>query len=153
MLNLIKFARQSILMMSFFSGIFVFASTSNNEIFAQDGLSSLKEDDCCVPILLAPIAVSDDNIYITWTDNRTGNWEVFFAKSTDDGKTFQDSINLSNSPNSKSENVEIITNNDKIYITFWDNKDGKFVPYFVSSSDAGQTFSKPILLNITDTVK
>ena len=30
---------------------------------------------------------------ISWADNRTGNWEIFFTKSTDNGKTFADSIN------------------------------------------------------------
>ena len=30
-----------------------------------------------------PIAISGDNVYLTWWDNKTGNNEVFFARSTD----------------------------------------------------------------------
>ena len=86
--------------------------------FAQSpSLSSLKENKCCVPILLAPMSIDDNgDLLISWADNRTGNWEIFFTKSTDNGKTFEDSINVSNSPNGKSENVELVSEQDNIYI-------------------------------------
>ena len=42
----------------------------------------------------APIATSDNNIYIAWSTNKTGiNDEVMFRASTDGGKTFVDKIN------------------------------------------------------------
>ena len=44
----------------------------------------------------APIATSGDNVYITWWRNKTGNMEVMFRASTDNGVTFADKINLSN---------------------------------------------------------
>ena len=46
----------------------------------------------------APIATSDNNVYITWWSNKTGNEEVMFRASTDNGATFGDKINLSNTP-------------------------------------------------------
>jgi hypothetical protein len=46
----------------------------------------------------APIATSDDNAYITWWSNKTGNEEVMFRASTDNDATFGDKINLSNTP-------------------------------------------------------
>ena len=49
------------------------------------------------PVLLVPIAISDDNIYVAWPTNKTGNYEVMFRASTDGGATFTDKINLSNS--------------------------------------------------------
>jgi hypothetical protein len=45
----------------------------------------------------APIATSGDNVYIAWWTNKTGNNEVMFRASTDNGATFGDKINLSNS--------------------------------------------------------
>jgi len=120
--------------------------------FAQSpSLSSLKENKCCVPILLAPMSIDDNgNLLISWADNRTGNWEIFFTKSTDNGKTFEDSINVSNSPTGSSENVEIISEKDNIYITFWDNKTGEIAPYIVVSDNQGQTFTGPLLLNVSN---
>ncbi len=45
--------------------------------------------------------------------------------------------------NGKSENVEIVSEKDDIYITFWNNKTGEIAPYFVASDDRGQTFIDP----------
>jgi hypothetical protein len=36
-----------------------------------------------------PIAVSGNNLYVAWPNNDTGHWNVFFAKSTDGGKTLK----------------------------------------------------------------
>jgi hypothetical protein len=118
------------------------------------------------PVLLAPITVSGDNIYIVWPDNRTlvpndastnsgrANWEIFFVRSPDLGQTFAEPINLSNSANGTSMGAEIAINNKDfkatgIYVTFWDNKTGENNPYFVFSNDGGVNFSKPIMLNVT----
>ena len=38
----------------------------------------------------APIAVSENNAYVLWWDNKTGNWEIFFRASQDNGMTFGD---------------------------------------------------------------
>ena len=75
-----------------------------------------------------------------------------FTKSLDNGKTFEDSINVSNSPNGRSENVEIVSKKDNIYITFWDNKTGEIAPYIVVSDNQGQTFSGPLLLNVSNEI-
>ena len=55
----------------------------------------------------APIATSGDNIYITWWSNKTGNEEVMFRASTDNGATFGDKINLSNTTATDSDDAEI----------------------------------------------
>jgi hypothetical protein len=128
------------------------------------------------PVLLAPIAISGDNIFIVWPDNRTAtaspdpnseednlqaskntdhvNWDIFFVRSSDRGQTFSEPINLSNSTNGTSIGAEVTVhdrdpNNVSVYVTFWDNKTGENNPYFVSSNDGGIRFSKPIMLNVT----
>ena len=118
------------------------------------------------PVLLAPIAVSGDNLFIVWPDNRTlvpndastntahANWDIFFVRSPDLGQSFTEPINLSNSANGTSRGAEIaIHDRDPkhtgIYVTFWDNKTGENNPYFVFSNDSGIKFSKPIMLNVT----
>jgi hypothetical protein len=42
----------------------------------------------------ASIAVSGNNVYLTWWDNKTGNNEVFFAASNDNGKSFDKPLTL-----------------------------------------------------------
>ena len=47
-----------------------------------------KRRDLAQLILNAPIATSDNNVYITWRTNKTGNDEVMLRASTDNGVTF-----------------------------------------------------------------
>jgi hypothetical protein len=125
------------------------------------------------PVLLAPIKISGDNVFIVWPDNKTKplltagagtdiipnipdsmlpNWEIFFVRSSDGGKTFGIPLNLSNSPNGTSTGpeIDIHKNNEginSIFVTFWDNKTGNQAPYLVLSRDDGNTFTSPIRLN------
>lgn len=50
------------------------------------------KDDCCTPVLLVPLFASGNNVYMAWTNNDTGHWNVFFAKSIDAGKSFKTMI-------------------------------------------------------------
>ncbi|MGN6822765.1 MAG: hypothetical protein ACTHJ7_08355 [Candidatus Nitrosocosmicus sp.] len=67
----------------------------------------------------APLATSgDDNVYIVWWSNKTGNNnEVMFRASTDGGKTFGDKMNLSNTPNTDSSDANIAASGNKVFIT------------------------------------
>jgi hypothetical protein len=40
----------------------------------------------------------ENTVYIVWTDNSPGNYDIFFIKSTDGGNTFSKPLNLSNDP-------------------------------------------------------
>jgi hypothetical protein len=42
------------------------------------------------------LIISDSNIYVTWLEdfNNSGNWEIFFKASTDNGTTFSPIITL-----------------------------------------------------------
>ena len=49
------------------------------------------------PVLLVPMAQSDENIYLVWSSNDTGKGEILFRASNDNGSTFAEKMNLSNS--------------------------------------------------------
>ena len=110
--------------------------------------ANAQEQTRFVPLFLAPVAASGDNVYVTWWDNKTGNWEVFFARSTDNGETFDDTINLSNAMG-RSEDSNIAASGDNVYVTWWDNKTGTREVYLRASTDNGETFGNTIMLNST----
>jgi hypothetical protein len=112
-------------------------------------VTNAQEQAKIVPVFLAPITASGDNVYVTWWDNKTGNWEVFFARSTDDGETFDDTINLSNA-NGRSEDASIAASGDNVYVTWWDNKTGTREVFFRASTNNGETFGNTIMLNSTN---
>ena len=94
----------------------------------------------------ASIAVSDtNNIYLTWWDNKTGNNEVFFARSNDSGKTFDKPINLSNAKGGSADS-QIAGSGDNVFVTWWDNKTGSWEVFSKVSTDGGKTFADGIKL-------
>jgi hypothetical protein len=100
-------------------------------------------------VLDVPMATSGNNLYMAWPNNDTGHWNVFFAKSTDGGKTMK--IMIISTPNKGHTvdlNVQIATSGSSVYV-IWTNKTGTLMPVFRASNDNGDTFAKATLLNST----
>jgi hypothetical protein len=96
----------------------------------------------------APIATSgDNNVYIAWWNNKTGNDEVMFKASTDGGKTFGDKMNLSNSSKSESQDAQITAAGNNVYITWWERNQTMNEPVMKVSNDNGKTFGEKIMLS------
>jgi len=89
---------------------------------------------------------SDNNVYVTWLNNNTGNYEIFFTRSTDYGKTFSDPINLSNNSGSSTD-PNIVSSGNNVYVTWYDNTPGNGDILFAKSTDNGKTFDKAINLS------
>lgn len=71
------------------------------------------------------IAISGNNVYIAWIDDAsssstTKNQEIYFRKSIDGGNTFDKFINLSNSSNADSYNLEITAAGNNVYAVWQD---------------------------------
>jgi hypothetical protein len=102
----------------------------------------------------APAVVSGDNIYIAWWTNNTenGNEEVMFRASTDAGATFDDKINLSNTTDADSWNVEIAGEGDNVVVSWWETNQTSDIPVARISNDAGQTFGPLLRLATNGTI-
>jgi hypothetical protein len=86
-----------------------------------------------------------DRVYIVSWDKKSGNWEILFARSTDVGKTFEKTINLSNSPDTRSDHATILVNENNVYMIWWETaRNGTQDPVFRASDDSGSTFG-PVL--------
>jgi hypothetical protein len=98
----------------------------------------------------APMAASGENVYVVWWSNRTGQFEVMFRASHDSGRTFEDKMNLSNTPEGASLQATIAASDDNNVIVTWlDNQTGSVETYVRTSTDRGQTFSPPMMINGT----
>ena len=95
-------------------------------------------------LLQTAIAASGENTYIIWWDNKTGNWDIMFARSTDGGETFKHTINLSNSTERSDETI-MVADEKNVFVQWWEmDNDGKKQPVLKVSNDNGETFG-PIL--------
>jgi hypothetical protein len=100
----------------------------------------------------APIATSGDNAYITWWSNKTGNEEVMFRASTDNGATFGDKINLSNTTAADSDDAEIAASGDNVYVSWWERNETSDTPVARVSNDNGATFGPMMMLATNGTI-
>jgi hypothetical protein len=89
----------------------------------------------------------DNNVYVTWWSNKTGNDEVMFKASTDGGNTFSDKMNLSNTPNSGSQDAQIAAAGSNIYVTWWERNATSNEPVMRVSNDNGKTFGETMMLS------
>lgn len=105
----------------------------------------LKVGQCCIQVFLAPIAASSNNVYISWWTNKTGDLEIMFRASADNGQTFGPKINLSNSPRVDSVDASIAASENNVYVS-WRERTNQTSndPVMRVSNDNGQTFG-PIL--------
>jgi hypothetical protein len=98
------------------------------------------------------LIISGTNIYVTWLEdlNNSGNWEIFFKASNDNGTTFNKPINISNNTG-LSEDPEIAADNENVILTWWDNitPNGDRHVMYKASTDNGTTFRPTVTLNAT----
>ena len=99
------------------------------------------------------IAASDNNVYVVSWDKKSGNWEVFFAASNDNGATFRDTINLSNTPDAKSDRAWLTKEGNNVYVSWWETTGGNTTstggvqePVLRVSNDNGATFGPTLRL-------
>jgi hypothetical protein len=108
--------------------------------------------DVAVREELVPIATSDNNVYVTWWTNKTGNDEVMFRASTDNGATFGDKMNLSNTTEADSDDAEIAASGNSVYVTWWERNDTSDEPVARVSNDNGATFGPLLRLAANGTI-
>jgi hypothetical protein len=95
------------------------------------------------------------NEYVAWFSNKFGNWEVMFRSSTDGGQTFSDKINLSNTTETDSVDVEISADGENVLVTWWERgrtNSTSDEPVGRTSTDGGQTFNDLIRLSANGTI-
>jgi len=99
------------------------------------------------------VSIVGDIVLVAWTDDPPGSYseDIFIVRSTDGGRTFGPSINLSRSPESSSE-PRLIAKGDIILVAWQDNasqENSLNDIFLVRSTDRGATFGLPV--NLTNT--
>jgi hypothetical protein len=125
-------------------GILAFALSSQLPYYQAQGKVVVNHEEQVVNV---PIATSGNYVYVAWPSNKTGNNEVMFKASTDGGKIFSDKINLSNTPKSDSQDIQIAASGNNVYVTWWERNQTANEPVMRVSNDNGKTFGELIMLS------
>ncbi len=85
------------------------------------------------------IAASGNNIHAVWYDNRDGNWEICYKRSTDNGATWGSDTRLTNEASADSLPSVAVSGNT-IHVVWHSNRDGNPEIYYKRSTDNGTTW-------------
>ena len=85
------------------------------------------------------LMIFDNIVYNVWFDNSTGNYEIFFSKSTNASMNFENTINLSNN-NGTSAFPRMVVNDNYVHVTWYDYSPGRSDIFFARSMDNGASF-------------
>jgi len=108
------------------------------------------------------VSASESNVYVSWHDTTTstGNYDIFYKKSGNEGTTFGNPINLSNNPGNsmvpqmvtsdtecKLVRFNLICTGGDVYVVWQDDTPVESDIFYSYSADRGDTFrSTPINL-------
>jgi len=89
---------------------------------------------------LPTITISGSNLHVVWCDNRDGNTEIYYKRSTNGGINWGADTRLTYDPaSSMNPTAEISGSN--VHIVWYDNRDGNNEIYYKFSTDGGVSWS------------
>ena len=94
------------------------------------------------------ISSVEDNVYVIWADDTNGNKQVYFGASKDNGNTFGEAIQLSNTNSASSFNQDIATFGNNVYAVWLEKPvSGPYRIMLSASGDGGNSFRDPVTLS------
>ena len=87
------------------------------------------------------VSVADSNLHVVWHDNRDGNIEIYYKRSTDGGLSWGADTRLTNDPE-YSGDPSIAASGLNVHVVWSDQRDGFLINeiYYKNSTDGGITW-------------
>ncbi len=124
----------------------------NNEIYykrSEDGGSTWGSDtrltNNSANSYRPSLAISGSVVHIVWYDDRDGNWEIYYKRSTDGGLNWEPDMRLTNDP-ANSFNACVVVSGSFVHIVWTDYRDGNGEIYYKRSTDGGVSWGQDVRL-------
>jgi len=82
------------------------------------------------------VATSDSNVYVVWSDLRSGGWEVYYNRSSNNGLSWVGDTRLPDVPKTQ-ENSAVSASGSTVHVVWTDWRDGVYEIYYKRSTDNG----------------
>lgn len=91
------------------------------------------------------IAVDGNNVYVVWfrwKNTESGNDEIFYKKSMDNGENWSEDIRFAHSYHGHQARIpDVAASNGNVYVVWQDGRDNNIELYYKVSGDSGATWS------------
>ena len=96
--------------------------------------------------LFPSVALSGQSVHIAWYDDRFGEGEICYKRSTDGGATWSEDIRVTDDP-AASWNPNLAVSGSVIHLVWQDARSGRWDIYYNHSTDGGDTWATETILN------
>jgi hypothetical protein len=90
-------------------------------------------------------AVAESNIYVMWCDERDGNKELYYKRSSDGGISWTPDMRLTHDPGA-SVSVSLAARASMIHVAWCDDRNGMNELYYKRSTDEGNSWEQDVRL-------
>jgi len=96
---------------------------------------------------LPSVAVSGSTLHVVWYDERVGNWEIYYKRSTDGGSSWGPDTRLTNDPFA-SFYPSVAVSGSVVHVVWHDQRDNSGIDeiYYKRSTDGGTSWGADIRL-------
>lgn len=91
------------------------------------------------------LAVGDDgSVHVVWEDERSGNWDIYYANSTDGGVTYGTNLLLTaiNKTDWQNNPTIDVDSSGAVHVAWEDDRDGNWSVYYANSLDGFSSNTK-----------
>jgi hypothetical protein len=92
------------------------------------------------------VAASGDTVHVAWSDDRDGNVEIYYKRSTDAGVSWGSDARLTNNVGSSAWPSIAVAGNT-VHVAWYDDRDGNAEIYYKGSTDGGATWGSDTRLS------
>jgi len=110
-----------------YSEVYYKRSTNNGGNWGSDTRLTTNEGSFSI---YPSVAVNGNNIHVVWHDDRDGNWEIYYKRSTNNGENWGSDIRLTTNDGSDSINPAVAIDGNNIHVVWYDDRDGNREIYY-----------------------
>ncbi|MCX6841997.1 MAG: T9SS type A sorting domain-containing protein [candidate division WOR-3 bacterium] len=85
------------------------------------------------------VAANGNTVHVVWYDNRDGNYELYYKRSTDAGVSWGSDVRLTTDAGA-SYYPAVAVRGDTVHVVWQDNRDGNYEIYYKRSTNAGASW-------------
>jgi len=120
----------------YYPEIYYKRSTDSGRSWSPDTRLTLDSSNSLVPT----ISTSGSMVHVAWSDERDGNYEIYYKRSTDGGLSWSSDLRLSALPYASSSSP-IFASGNLVHVAWEDERDGNQEIYYKRSTDSGSNWS------------